>query len=110
MEFAIKYFFVHIFPNQLIQPVKIQNQQLREVDRFKYLGSFVPNDDTIDADVTHHIIAGWLKWRKLSGVLCNNRMPVKGKVYKTAVRPGLMYGSKCWPVKKFHTSKYTQLR
>ncbi|XP_049872896.1 uncharacterized protein LOC126371623 [Pectinophora gossypiella] len=35
------------------------------------------------------------------------RMPVriKGKIYKTAVRPALMYGSECWPLKEAHTQK-----
>ncbi|XP_050674470.1 uncharacterized protein LOC126971987 [Leptidea sinapis] len=25
-------------------------------------------------------------------------IPIKGKVYKTAVRPALRYGSECWPL------------
>ena len=37
--------------------------------------------------------AGWNGWRKVSGVICNKRLPtrVKGKVYSTAVRPTMMY-------------------
>lgn len=31
-------------------------------------------------------------------------MPIKakGKVYKTAVRPAMLYGSECWAIKKYH--------
>ena len=35
-------------------------------------------------------------------MLCDKRMSVrlKGKVYHTVVRPAILYGSKCWPIKK----------
>ena len=45
---------------------------------------------------------GWQKWKAASGVLCDKRVPIglKGKVYRTVVRPAVLYGSECWPVKK----------
>lgn len=53
----------------------------------------------------------------MSSVLCDKRMPIKtkGKVYKTAVRPALLYGSECWaPLKqhqqKIHTTEMKMLR
>ena len=38
--------------------------------------------------------AGWNGWRRRSGVICDRRVParVKGKVYKVAVRPAMLYG------------------
>ncbi|XP_063835572.1 polypeptide N-acetylgalactosaminyltransferase 1-like [Ostrinia nubilalis] len=80
----------------------LQNTQLKEVDHFKYLGSIISKDGSIDTDVTHRINTGWMKWRELSGVLCDTRMPVriKGRVYRAAVRPAMTYGSECWPLKK----------
>ena len=35
-------------------------------------------------------------------MLCDKRMPVglKDKVYHMVVRPAVLYGSECWPIKK----------
>ena len=40
------------------------------------------------------IQAGWSKWRKVSGIICDRKLStrVKGKVYNTAVRPAMLYG------------------
>jgi hypothetical protein len=51
-----------------------------------------------------------MKWKQLSSVLCDRKVPVKtkGKVYKTAVRPALLYGSERWaPHKKHYTKLHT---
>ena len=74
---------------------------------YQYLGSIVQNDGEIEADVNHRIQAGWLKWRKASGVLCDKKVPLKlkGKFYRTAVRPAMLYGTECWAVKSQHESK-----
>ena len=55
----------------------------------------------IDEDVRHRISAGWLKWRQASGILCDKRVPqkLKGKFYRTAIRPAMLYGAECWPTK-----------
>jgi hypothetical protein len=59
-------------------------------------------DDVIDEDVRHRISAGWLKWRQASGILCDKRVPqkLKGKFYRTAIRPTMLYGAECWLTKK----------
>ena len=38
----------------------------------------------------------------MSGVLCDKRIPMrlKGKFYKSVVRPVMLYGSECWAVDK----------
>ena len=43
----------------------------------------------------------------MSGVLCDRRMKVniKGKVYKTIVRPAMVNGADTWAVKKAHEKK-----
>ena len=43
----------------------------------------------------HRVSAVWKNWKRCSGVLCERRMPVKlkGKVYKTVVRPAVVWCS-----------------
>ena len=45
--------------------------------------------------------------KNASGVLCDRRIPLrlKGRVYRMVVRPTLLYGAECWPVKKFHVQR-----
>ncbi|OIT40319.1 exocyst complex component sec6 [Nicotiana attenuata] len=64
-------------------------------------------DGEIDGDVTHRIGAGWWKWRLASGVLCDKKVPqkLKGKFYRVVVRPAMLYGAECWPVKNSHVQR-----
>ncbi|WAH45030.1 hypothetical protein NZD89_29235 (plasmid) [Alicyclobacillus fastidiosus] len=67
----------------------------------------IQKDGEIHEDVTHRIKTGWLKWRNASRVLCDSKIPLKlkGKFYRTAIRPALLYDSKCWAVKYQHEQK-----
>jgi len=87
--------------------VKVGDHIIPQVTRFKYLGSLVQNDGEIEAYVSHRIQAGWLRWRRASGVLCDKKVPLKlkGKFYRTAVRPALLYGMGCWAVKSQHENQ-----
>ena len=40
------------------------------------------------------IQAGWMSWKKVSGVLCDRKLSarVKGKMYKSVLRPAMLYG------------------
>jgi hypothetical protein len=59
-------------------------------------------DGDIDEDVSHTIKVGWIKWREASEVLCDKRVPqkLKGKFYRMAIRPAMLYGVECWPTKR----------
>ena len=81
--------------------VKIGEHELNSSKSFKYLGSIIEEKGNIDKDVTHRIQTGWNKWRKASGILCDRKVPLslKGKFYRTAIRPAMLYGSECWATK-----------
>ncbi|KAM1032662.1 hypothetical protein FF1_036269 [Malus domestica] len=87
--------------------VRIEDQEIPKNDCFRYLGSILQKNRELDGDLNHIIQAGWMKWKSASGVLCNRRMPLKlkGKVYRTAIRPAMLYGTECWAVKHQHIHK-----
>ncbi|KAI2660071.1 hypothetical protein H4Q32_022673 [Labeo rohita] len=68
--------------------VQLQGADVFKVDEFKYLGSVVQSNGECGRE------AGWSGWRRVPGVICDRRVParVKGKVYKTVVRPAMFYG------------------
>ncbi|KAG2557075.1 hypothetical protein PVAP13_8NG183305 [Panicum virgatum] len=84
--------------------VTLDGQVVAQKDTFRYLGSVLQKDGDIDEDVRHRISAGWLKWRQASGILCDKRVPqkLKGKFYRTAIRPAMLYGAECCPTKWRH--------
>jgi hypothetical protein len=64
-------------------------------------------DEDIDKDVNHRIKAGWMKWRQASGIPCDKRVSqkLKGKFYRMAIRPAMLYGVECWPTKRRHVQQ-----
>ena len=80
------------------EPVKIIGEEVQRVHHFKYISSSVEETGGMPTEISHSVSAAWRNWKRCSGVLCDRKMPVKlnGKVYKTVVRPALLYGSETW--------------
>jgi hypothetical protein len=87
--------------------VSLDGQVVAKKETFRYLGSMLKKDGDNDEDVRHRISAGWLKWRQAFGVLCDKKVPqkLKGKFYRMAIRPMMLYGIECWPTKRRHVQQ-----
>ena len=87
--------------------IHLQGEAVERVKTFTYLGSTLAEDGELDAEVTHRVQSEWKNWKRVSGVLCDRRMNVKikGTVYRTVVRPALMYGAETRVSKKAQENK-----
>ena len=74
--------------------VKMEDTKVLRVKEFKYLGSTVQESVGCEREVKKRVQAGWNGWKRVSGVICDRRLParVKGKMYSLMVRPAMMYG------------------
>jgi hypothetical protein len=90
-----------------VETITLDGKIVHGSELFRYLGSIIQRNGEIDGDVAHRIKAGWTKWKSASGFLCDPGMPhrLKGKFYRTAIRPALLYGTECWAVKHCHVQK-----
>ena len=72
----------------------LQKEELKKVNEFKYLGTTMESNGEYSREVKNRIQVGWSNWRRVSAVIHDRRVPakVKGKVYKTVVRPSMLYG------------------
>ncbi|XP_013134604.1 PREDICTED: uncharacterized protein LOC106100327 [Papilio polytes] len=70
-------------------PIALNGVPIPTCSDFKYLCSLVQSDGGVDRDVKSRINAGWMKWRQVTGVTCDPRMPLrlKGQIYKSIIRP-----------------------
>jgi hypothetical protein len=87
--------------------VRLDGQVVPKKDTFHCLGLMLQKNGDIDDDVSHRIKVSWLKWRQASDVLCDPRVPLKlkGKFYRTAIQPAMLYGVECWPTKRRHVQQ-----
>ena len=94
-------------PASTSQPpsISIESTQLQTVDDFKYLGSIISNDGSLDKEINSRICKasqalGRLRVRVLNEH--NIRLPTKLKVYKSVVLTSLLYGCESWTLYRRH--------
>ncbi|KAK3567016.1 hypothetical protein QTP86_008960 [Hemibagrus guttatus] len=87
--------------------VRLQGEEVKKVQEFKYLGSTVQSNGECGKEVKKRVQAGWNGWRKVSGVLCDQKISarINGKVYRTVVRPAMLYGLETVSLRKRQESE-----
>ncbi|KAK3532943.1 hypothetical protein QTP70_004549 [Hemibagrus guttatus] len=87
--------------------VRLQGEEVKKVQEFKYLGSTVQSNGECGKEVKKQVQAGWNGWRKVSGVLCDQKISarIKGKVYRTVVRAAMLYGLETVSLRKRQESE-----
>ena len=70
-----------------IDTVKMQGEEVAKVEDFKYLGSTVQSNGECGREVKKRVQAGRNGWRRISGVICDRRVPA------TVFCPGLKKGT-----------------
>ena len=61
------------------EELKLQGEKVKRAKNFKYLGSTVRNDRRCEEEARRRIQAGWMSWRKVSGVLCEKQQRLRVK-------------------------------
>ena len=89
------------------EELKLQGEKVKRAKNFKYLGSTVSSDGRCEEEVRRRIQAGWMSWRKVSGVLCDRKLSakIKGKMYKSVIRPTMFYEMETVAVTKRQVGK-----
>ena len=72
---------------------------------------------TREKDINNRVNIAWPKCRETTGLMCNKNIPtkLKDKVYKTAIKPAMLYGAEFWYVRKkegtrLHTTEMRMLQ
>ena len=80
----------------------LDRAELKQVQEVKYLGAEIDSEGGTTSAIKQRIKAAWRNWREVTGIICDRKMPreLNCKVYKTVVRPALLYGAESLAVGK----------
>ena len=57
--------------------IKLGDGPIQTVKVFKYLGSMFAAEGGAETDMNNRVKMAWAKWREVSGVMCEKKMPIK---------------------------------
>ena len=67
----------HLSTRENPLPMKLNGKELTSVNHFKYLGSVIDKDGTIDRGVDLRVQAAWSCWRKLTGIFYDRNISLR---------------------------------
>ena len=82
--------------------LKIGNCELRQVEKFKYLGAMITTNGKCDTEIKARIGQAKQTFQKMRHILTNSKLAfqVRERVLRCYVHPILMYGSEAWTMSK----------
>lgn len=94
-------------PTSASQPpsISIEGTQLKTVEKFKYLGSTISNDGSLDNEISARICKASQALGRLRTRVLNQRSirsSTKLKVYRAVVLTSLLYGCESWTLYRRH--------
>ena len=89
-------------PSSCHDNVKLGGEEIKTVTTLRYIGSMFEAEGGTTTDCKNRVPLAWDKWREVTGVNCDKKVPVKlkHKIYKTVIRPTMKYRAECWTMKK----------
>jgi hypothetical protein len=89
--------------------LNIDNKYLEQVKQFKYVGSIINNDHSMEEEIKERIALGnkayFANQKFLKSKLVTKRSMLK--LYKTVIRPVVIYASETWVLKEAIINKLT---
>ena len=64
------------------ETVKMENTKVSSVKEFKYLGLTVQESGSCGREIKRRVQARWNGWRKISGVICDGKLPARAGLLK----------------------------
>ena len=88
--------------------LRVEQQQINRVEKFKYLGTILSDDTSVTREVVHRQQKAWTTWKEVTGILFDKKISkrMKSEIYKRMIRPAMTYGSECLTVKKKENDKF----
>ncbi len=86
---------------QIDGKIRVTGQPLNKVTEFKYLCSLIRSDDASLPDARARVNTAWLKWRQVTGVLCDPHT-TQGQDLQNCHTPSCTICSECWPATTKH--------
>jgi hypothetical protein len=82
--------------------IRINNSDIERINKFKYLGSIITNNNNISSEISHRINTGNTGYYGLRNILRSRllKKDTKCKIYKTLIRPVVLYGCESWTLTK----------
>ena len=92
--------------------ITIDGMPLKAVDHFKYLGSTLSRDLTLDAELTARTQSSWAAFGRLQKCLWGRRsirLLTKLKIYQAVVLPCLLYSAEAYTLYRRHIKRLSSV-